>query len=86
MPGTPQESIMIDRFFFAAFTVSLLLGGTLAFGSEWLHSRTVLSASAVASAPRIVELPRVVVTAKRLASATTTARAEVVDSSGAVEQ
>lgn len=57
---------MIDRLFFAALTFSLMIGGTLAIGSEWF-GRPVQHTAAASAKVRVVQLERVTITAKRLA-------------------
>jgi hypothetical protein len=57
---------MIDRLFLATLTFTLLIGGTLAFGSAVFgtpHAPAVEKA-----APRVVQLERVVVVGKRTAA------------------
>ena len=71
---------MMDRIFFAAFTFSLLTGGTLAVGSALFgtdpSAATHARNGASALQAEVVQLPRVLVVAKRLAPASTVARTE----------
>ena len=62
---------MIDRLFSLALLFSVLVGGTLAIGSELLAPRH----DAIAEA-RIATLPRVVVTGRKLPVQTKVARAD----------
>ena len=63
---------MIDRLFSLILLISVLVGGTLAIGSELLNHRDT-------SATTVAHLPRVVITGKRL-QGTEMARADNSDS------
>ena len=57
---------MIDRYFTAALTFALLIGGTLAIGSELFEmNRPALQRTALAEQPSVVQLPTVVVIGRR---------------------
>lgn len=57
---------MIDRYFTAALTFALLIGGTLAIGSELFEmNRPALQRTALAEPPSVVQLPTVVVIGRR---------------------
>lgn len=57
---------MIDRYFTAALTFALLIGGTLAIGSELFETnRPALQRTALAEQPSVVQLPTVVVIGRR---------------------
>ena len=62
---------MIDRLFTLILTIAVLVGGTLAVGSELFAPRATAQADA-----RIATLPRVVVTGKKEPAQTEMARAD----------
>lgn len=64
---------MIDRYFTAALTLALLLGGTLAIGSALFGMDRPGAPKAAAQAHAVVQLPTVVITAKRLPAASAVA-------------
>ena len=64
---------MIDRIFFAALTLCLLIGGTLAIGSEMLGLNDHVSPQIQA---QVIQLPRVVITGTRQAATTEVADTE----------
>ncbi len=66
---------MIDRLFTATLTFFMLIGSTLAIGSEMFGIDLNAAAQQTAAAPvQVVHLERVVIVAKRLAPATTVAQ------------
>lgn len=66
---------MIDRIFFAALSVCLMVTSALAIGSSMVGPDQPGEAACAAAVPvRIVQLAPVVVTAKRLAPATAVAQ------------
>ena len=66
---------MIDRIFFAALTLCLLIGGTLAIGSEMLGLNDHAAPRAQSQA-QVIQLPRVVITGTRQAATTEVADTE----------
>lgn len=66
---------MIDRIFFAALTLCLLIGGTLAIGSEMLGLNDHASQQ-VQAQTQVIQLPRVVITGTRQAATTEVADME----------
>lgn len=57
---------MFDRYFSPALAFSLLLGGTLAVGSEMFDTAQAGAPAAVVSAQaKVIQLPTVVITARR---------------------
>jgi hypothetical protein len=72
---------MIDRYFTAALTFALLVGGTLAIGSAWFGMDRPGAPKAAARAHAVVQLPTVVVTARRMDAASAVARTEATEPS-----
>jgi hypothetical protein len=64
---------MIDRLFLAAFTFCLLVGGTLAIGSELLVTSPSVAMNTSAHV-RMVDLDRVVIVGRRLVPGATLAQ------------
>ena len=64
---------MIDRYFTAALTLALLVGGTLAIGSELLGMDRPGAPQAALQAHAVVQLPTVVITGRRLPAASAVA-------------
>ncbi|CAN5853933.1 hypothetical protein BH11PSE8_BH11PSE8_39780 [soil metagenome] len=69
---------MIDRLFFAALTLCLLIGGTLAIGSEMLGLNDHAAAH-VQAQTQVIQLPRVVITGTRQAAKTEVADTERIE-------
>ncbi len=65
---------MIDRYFTAALTFALFIGGTLAIGSELIGmDRPGASKSALTAQAPVVQLPSVEVIGRRLQAASAVA-------------
>jgi hypothetical protein len=60
---------MIDRYFTAALTFALLVGGTLAIGSALFGMDRPGAPKAAAQAHAVVQLPTVVIIGRRLPAA-----------------
>lgn len=68
---------MIDRYFSAALTLSLLIGGTLAIGSALFGmDRPGAPKSSAHAQARVVQLPTVVIVGKRIQPASEVASTE----------
>ncbi|MEO8805806.1 MAG: hypothetical protein ABI433_06975 [Burkholderiaceae bacterium] len=70
---------MIDRYFTAALTFALLVGGTLAIGSALFGMDRPGAPKAAAQAHAVVQLPTVVITAKRLPAASAVASSDTAE-------
>jgi hypothetical protein len=68
---SPQESIMSENLFSAVLTLSLLAGGTVAFGSELLSPQAP-------AARHVATMPTVSVVGKRIAASDTVTLPTVV--------
>ena len=69
---------MIDRYFTAALTFALLIGGTLAIGSELFDmNRPALQKTALAAQATVVQLPTVVVIGRRTPHASAVASSDL---------
>ena len=69
---------MIDRYFTAALTFALFIGGTLAIGSELFGmERPGAPKTALAAQVTVVQLPTVVVIGRRLPAASAVASTDV---------
>lgn len=72
---------MIDRFFTAALTFALLIGGTLAIGSELFGmDRAGAHKTALTAQARVVQLPTVQVIGRRIQPASAVASTSLGES------
>ena len=70
---------MIDRYFTAALTHALLVGGTLAIGSALFGMDRPGAPKTTAQAHAVVQLPTVVITGRRLPAASAVASSDTAE-------
>lgn len=70
---------MIDRYFTAALTLALLVGGTLAIGSALFGMDRPGAPKALKQAHVVVQLPTVVITGRRLPAASDVASSDTAE-------
>ena len=70
---------MFDRYFTAALTLALLVGGTLAIGSALFGMDRPGAPKAAAQAHAVVQLPTVVITGHRLPAASAVASSDTAE-------
>ena len=70
---------MIDRYFTAALTLALLVGGTLAIGSELFGMNRTGALKATAQTHAVVQLPTVVIIGRRLPAAAAVASSDTAE-------
>ena len=70
---------MIDRYFTAALTLALLVGGTLAIGSALFGMDRPGAPKVAPQAHAVVQLPTVVITGRRLPGASAVASSDTAE-------